>query len=108
MSTFACNLNAISATDRPRYNDLVNRVRVAIRDRTEASNGYVFLLDSTRVTLPEVAEWISMERRCCPFLTLQLHVSGEEENWILTLSGTEGVKPLLEATFPVGISTPSR
>lgn len=53
---FACNLKAISAADRPRYNDLVKRVRSAIRDRTEISNGYVFKLDSKVVTLPEAAE----------------------------------------------------
>jgi hypothetical protein len=97
---FACNLKAISAADRPRYNELVKRVRAAMRDRSEVSSGYTFKLDSKAVTLPEAAEWISMERMCCPFLTLQISASGNQPHWLLTLTGPEGVKPLLNAEFP--------
>lgn len=43
---------------------------------------------------------IGMERRCCPFLTLQLSASGNDAYWLLTLTGPEGVKPLLRAEFP--------
>jgi hypothetical protein len=57
-TVFACNLKAISAAERPRYNELVERVREAMRDRTEISNGYAFKLDSKSITLPEAAEWI--------------------------------------------------
>jgi hypothetical protein len=70
-----------------------------MRSRAEVSEGYAFELDSAAVTLPEVAEWITMERLCCPFLTLQLSASGEEEHWVLTLTGPEGVKPFIEAGF---------
>ena len=97
---FACNLKAISAADRPRYNDLVKRVRAAMRDRSEIGNGFAFKLDSKAVTLPEAAEWISMERLCCPFLTIQISISGNQPHWLLTLTGPKGVKPLLDAEFP--------
>lgn len=97
---FACNLKAFSVADRPRYNDLVKRLRVAIRKRSEIASGYVYELDDKAVTLPEIAEWIGMERLCCPFLTLQLSASGNQAHWILTLTGPEGVKPLLNAEFP--------
>lgn len=99
-TVFACNLKAISATERPRYIELVKRVREAMRDRTEISNGYAFQLDSKTITLPEAAEWISMERLCCPFLTLQLSAAGNQTHWVLTLTGPEGVKPLLDVEFP--------
>ena len=95
-----CDLLAISAAERPRYNELVKRVRAAIRDRSEISDGYAFTLDSKTVTLPEAAEWIVMERLCCPFLTLQLSAAGDREDWVLTLTGAEGVKPLIAAEFP--------
>lgn len=96
---FACNLKAISAAERPRYNDLAKRIRAAIRDRSEIANGYAFKLDSKTVTLPEAAEWVGMERLCCPFLILQLSASGSQTNWVLTLTGPEGVKPLIAAAF---------
>jgi hypothetical protein len=99
-TVFACNLKAISAAERPRYNELVKRVREAMRDRTEISNGYAFKLDSKIITLPEAAEWISMERLCCPFVTLQLSAAGNQTHWVLTLTGPEGVKPFLDVEFP--------
>jgi hypothetical protein len=81
----ACNLKAISAAERPRYTELVKRIRAAIRDRMEISNGYTFKVDSKAVTLPEAAEWVVMERLCCPFLTLQLSAAGNQTDWTLTL-----------------------
>jgi hypothetical protein len=41
-----------------------------------------------------------MERLCCPFLTLQIAASGDRADWLLTLTGPEGVKPLIRAEFP--------
>lgn len=97
---FACDLKAISASARPRYNELVGRIRAAIRDRSEISNGYAFKVDGKVVTLPDAAEWIAMERLCCPFLTLQLSATGNEQEWTLTLTGPKGVKPLIVEEFP--------
>src|ERR1700730_3017990 len=91
----ACNLTAISAAERPRYNDLVKRLRVAIQDRRELSDGYSYKLDTTKITLPEVAEWITMERQCCPFLIFRL------EDSELTLRGPVGAKAILSKEFPV-------
>jgi hypothetical protein len=70
----ACNLKAISTSERPRYNDLVKWLRVAVQDRNERPDRYDYKLDTKKITLPEVAEWIKMERLCCPFLTFQLYV----------------------------------
>jgi hypothetical protein len=95
----ACNLTAINAADRPRYNELVRRIRSAIRDRREIPDGYVFNVDHGAIALPEAAEWINMERLCCPFLTLQISASGTQAYWTLTLRGPTGVKLLLDAEF---------
>ena len=97
---FVCDLPAISAAARPRYKELLQRVREAMHQRVEISSGYTFRLDSVAVTLPETAEWMNMERLCCPFLTLQLSVSGNDADWNLTLNGPESIKPLLDAEFP--------
>ena len=100
MERLACNLKAITAVERPRYNDLVKRLRSSVRDRSEISEGYVFKLNATAITLPEVAEWMSLERLCCPFLTLQLGTSGKHGDWLLMLTGPPGVKALLQEEFP--------
>jgi hypothetical protein len=40
----ACNLKAISAAERPRYNDLAKRLRIAVQDRSELPDGYTYKL----------------------------------------------------------------
>ena len=101
----ACNLKAISATERPRYNELMKRLRTAVRERSELPDGYDFRLDGNAITLREVADWISLERLCCPFLNFQLFASGSQSNWVLKLTGPTGVKALLQEEFP---ATPRR
>jgi hypothetical protein len=95
----ACNLKAISAAERPRYSDLMKRLRAAVQDRSELPDGYAYTLDTKKITLPEVAEWITMERLCCPFLTFQLDVKGNGES-ALTLRGPQGAKAILREEFP--------
>ena len=96
----ACNLNAISAAERPRYSQLMKQLRAAVRERQELSDGYSYRLDGNSVSLPEVAEWIKLERLCCPFLTLQLEASGQASDWRLHLRGPAGVKAILDQDFP--------
>jgi hypothetical protein len=96
----ACNLNAIGSGERPRYNALIKRLRTAIRNRNELPDGYAYRLEQKAITLPEVAEWMALERLCCPFLNFELSAAGPQENWLLTLTGPEGIKPLLQAEFP--------
>ena len=43
-----------------------------------------------------LAEFITLERACCPFFHFRLEVAPEAEVAWLSLTGGEGVKPLLE------------
>jgi hypothetical protein len=97
-TVLACNIKAISAVQRPRYDDLVTRLRAAMRDRRELADGYSYSLDSAKITLPEVSEWITMERQCCPFLIFQLERADEALR--LTMRGPDGTKAVLQAEFP--------
>lgn len=98
--SLACNLKAIHTADRPRYTDLMKRLRASVRTQTEIVDGYRYALDTTMMTLPEVAEWIAMERLCCPFLAFQLDVKSNGDSQ-LTLRGPEGVKAILVEEFAV-------
>lgn len=100
----ACNLKAIDAADRVRYSELMKRLRASVSEQTETQNGCMYTLDEKQISLPEVAEWITMERLCCPFLAFQLDVTGYGDPR-LTLRGPDGAKAILRAEFPL---TPSR
>jgi hypothetical protein len=99
MPVIACNLQAIGADQRSRYTELVKRLRSAIRSANELSDGYGLELDSDVISLPELAEWITMERLCCPFLLFQFSVSGNRPEWRLVLTGPTGVKAILASVF---------
>ena len=92
-----CNIEVIGATERPRYDDLKRRLRFGIEDRSELPDGYCYSLRSNKITLVEVAEWIMMERQCCPFLTFQLEVARETSR--LTMRGPDGTKAILREVF---------
>jgi hypothetical protein len=95
----ACNLKAINAAEQPRYTDLMKRLRASLSKQTEIANGFTYVFDAKVITLPEVAEWITMERLCCPFLTFQLDVKSSGDS-SLTLRGPNGVKAILREEFP--------
>lgn len=44
----ACNLKAISAAERPRYGDLMKRLRAAVLSQNELSDGYAYALDTRK------------------------------------------------------------
>ena len=77
----------------------MKRLRAALLSQSELSDGFAYGLDTKKVTLPEVAEWITMERLCCPFLTFQLDVKTNGDAR-LTLRGPDGVKAILRDEFP--------
>ena len=74
-------------------------LRAVVTSQSEVSDGYTYALDTKKVALPEVAQWITMERLCCPFLAFQLEVTSKGD-LRLTLRGPEGVKAILREEFP--------
>ncbi len=46
-----------------------------------------------------LAEWVTLERQCCSFLTLGLHVLSGEGEVELRLTGSKEVKAFLEVEF---------
>ena len=100
----ACDITSIATAERPRYNELVNRLRLAVRNRSELPDGYAFQLRPDRITLLELGEWMNLERRCCPFLIFQLELKGADGASLLTLRGPAGSKEVLDKAFPAKLN----
>src|SRR5689334_13472134 len=73
---FVCNVAALSAAQRERHRKLGRMLRSAVVEKSELDSGYVFVLDLGRLPVDsagaafcvvEVAEWVDLESRCCPF-----------------------------------------
>ena len=106
----ACNLNALSAPQRDRHDRLAEKLRSAVVATAELPNGYEITLDLGRLPadsrgeafcVVEVAEWVEMEARCCPFLEFGIDVRGKGGPVKLRLTGDAGVKAFLKDALPL-------
>lgn len=97
---FACNLKAFQPEQRQRWRALLDHVYAGVIRNRELSDGYAFRIDTSRMPLMEVAEWIELERRCCPFFDFELALHGEDGAVWLSLKGRPGVKQFIEMDMP--------
>lgn len=102
----ACDLNALSGSQRERHRTLDEKLRGAVTGRVELANGYTLVLDLDRLPadsagapfcVVEVAEWVDLESRCCPFLEFGIDVSAKGRVVRLRLTGGKGVKSFLRS-----------
>ena len=93
----ACDLNALTPAERARRRTLVDALGHAIVDRRELDYGFELRMDPARLDLPALAEWIALERRCCPFLHFRLELAAGDGPVTVALSGADGVKDFLRA-----------
>ena len=64
---FFCNALALSTDERQRYSELAKTLRAAVSETRERDRGLAFRIQLERMSLPLLAEWVTLERRCCPF-----------------------------------------
>jgi hypothetical protein len=95
--TIACKLDALTPAERQRHADLLRELGRMTTGTRETSDGYALTLRSDASDFQRVAEWISLERRCCPFLNFNLKWGGGDDNPSLELGGGPGVKSFLAA-----------
>ena len=93
-ATFECRVEVFGAEERARYSALRKAMSAAVRELQELPDGYAARLPSDPAVFRDVAEWIALERRCCPFLTLGLDWRDSNAVW-LRLTGGPGVKAFL-------------
>ena len=89
---FFCNALALSTDERQRYGELVKTLRAAVSETRERDRGLAFRVELERMSVPLLAEWVTLERRCCPFFEFTIEVGPERNSTWLSLAGEEGVK----------------
>jgi hypothetical protein len=95
----ACDLEAISANDRPRYSELRKMVAAAAVGKRELADGVAIQISTERMPLAQLAEWISFERKCCPFFEFRIEVAPNSGPVWLSMTGHAGVKEFLSQAF---------
>jgi hypothetical protein len=99
---FYCNAKALNKSERERYNHLTDKLANTRTETRELPDGYAFRLKNELIALPEVAEWISSERKCCPFFGFEIVLERDNGPLWLKLRGADGIKAFIRAEFHVG------
>src|SRR5262245_58164833 len=98
-SPLACNATALDARQRERIRVLLNKFHADHSEVRELSNGYSVRLSGDGSTIRDVAEYITLERLCCPFFDFALQARRESGPVWLTLTGRQGVKEFARIEF---------
>ncbi|MBA2713598.1 MAG: hypothetical protein H0U55_08625 [Rubrobacteraceae bacterium] len=92
----ACDFGAMDDEQRERYRALRRRLGEDFHEARELEDGYAFRHSSGPDVLVALAEYVSLERLCCPFFDFAIEVGrGGGEVW-LRMTGPEGAKSILE------------
>jgi len=101
--TVACDLMAMDSEQRERYQALRQQLSDDLREARELEDGYAFRHSSEASVLLALAEYVSLERLCCPFFDFAIEVGhGGGDVW-LRMTGPEGAKEVWQAAMEVGV-----
>ena len=93
----ACTLTDLQFQE-PRAGAL-KRAKDAVLEKKELDDGYSYRFSLDRISITELAQLITDERECCPFLRFDLHLEpGEGPVW-MELTGPDGTKDFLNSIF---------
>ena len=93
----ACDMTALSAAERQRYDSLRPRVLGAVDRVDETATGFRLRIGSS-ASIAAIGEWTDMERRCCPFLDIDVSLEADGTTWI-QIGGSAAIKAFLEEEF---------
>lgn len=96
----ACVPNALTREERARSQELRRELAGATEETRPLASGYSFRYRNDPALFRKAAEWIALERRCCPFLTFELRWGrGAAAPW-LHITGPAGTREFLSAEMP--------
>ena len=96
-----CNMNVFTPIERENHVRKTTQLFRTVQDIREAENGFEFIFPQTNRSenIAQFAEFISNERRCCPFLEFTLKIPPNDEHLSLLLTGPEGTREFLREEF---------
>ncbi len=95
----ACDFTAMNAEQRERYRALRRRLGEDLHEARELEDGYAFRHSSEADVLIALAEYVSLERLCCPFFDFAIEVGHDKGEVWLRMTGPEGAKEILEGAM---------
>ena len=95
----ACNMDMFTPAQREAHIRTTTELIHAVQHVQGVENGYELRFANETELITQIAEFISNERLCCPFLHFTLHVTSDQEPVSFTLTGPSGTQEFLRAEF---------
>jgi hypothetical protein len=96
----ACNLKALTSDQRKEMRKIGERVMAAIDSSRELPDGYAFHVEPRQASVTDVAQWLDLWRRCCPFYEFQIDFHAADASLWLSVKGRPGVKQYIPVDVP--------
>jgi len=95
----ACDMGVFTPAQREAHLQTTTELIQAVQRVQEVENGYELAFPNETELISRIAEFISNERLCCPFLKFTLNVISNSEPVSLSLTGPLGTQEFLRAEF---------
>ena len=93
-------MDVLGEPGRARHAALLAELASAGPAVEELAEGFAFRFPSRPYLFLRVAEWIGLERECCPFLAIRLDIEHANRSLRVSVTGPAGTKDLLRAERP--------
>ena len=98
----ACDFAVMDTEQRERYRALRRRLGEDFHEARELDDGYAFRHSSDAKVLIALAEYVTLERLCCPFFDFAIEVGRDGGDVWLKMTGGQEVKRILQAAQGYG------
>ena len=97
LSNLACDLSAIDDEQREEHQFKTRQLFEATLETQELANGFAFPLPLESSMIVKAAEFIAVERLCCPFFNFVLELEPDGGPLWLRITGSTEAKQILAA-----------
>ena len=91
----ACDLTVFSISERMEHLALARSLLQQVSEVVEHNDGFTFVFEKSPHLELQVVNWVSKEKRCCPFFSFELSSVNTPPLLNLKISGPDGAKEIL-------------
>jgi len=95
--TIACDFTVMDTEQRKRYRALRRQLSKDVLEVRELEDGYAFRHSSEAEVLIAMAQYVTLERLCCPFFDFAIEVGRDGGEVWLKITGGQEAKHILQA-----------
>ena len=100
--SIACDLTALDAAERSRHEALSRRLRSSVLEVKETDAGFEFIGPFRTDEFVSAAEWVTLERRCCPWIDFELRLGGRADRFSVVLKAEGRAKEFMKSLYGIG------